>query len=97
MNKRYEFTELDHSFANNLKTVMEIVGINGFELAKRTKLVHSTIYDVVNKRRKNVSINIAHKLAEGLGVSVGVLLMGRDFTEYDKSVIKMMINGDNQC
>lgn len=97
MRNGHEMTELDKIFARNLKMTMEIVGINGLDLSKKTNLVHSTVYDVLNKKRKNVSINIANKLAEGLGVSVGVLLMEREFTEYDKSVIKAMIEKGNQC
>ena len=83
-----EFTKVDIIFADNLRKAMSIKGINALELARRSGVGHPTIYDLVNKKRKNVNVNIASKLANGLGLSVGVLLTDQPFSKDDLYMVE---------
>lgn len=83
-----ELSNQDKIFASNLKKVMDYKGIKAVKLQELCGVGHPTIYDIINGNRPNVNINIVSKLADGLGVSIGVLLSDREPSPEDLQLLQ---------
>lgn len=91
MNKT--LSKQDEIFSRNLKMVMDHKGVKAVQLQKLSSVGHPTIYDILNGNRPNININIVSKLAQGLGVSIGVLLSDKEPSVEDMELYKKVAVG----
>ena len=56
------------------------------ELATRSGVTPSTVYSMLDERRRNVSIVTIKKLCDGLGVSLGVFFSTPEFDALEQEI-----------
>lgn len=57
-------------FYEILQEIMDEKGIGIAEVARKCELTDSTVRSIIDRRQKKVALNVAFKLADGLGVSL---------------------------
>ena len=56
------------------------------ELAYRSGVTPSTVYSMLDERRKEVTINLIKKLCDGLDMSLGAFFNARLFDELEQEI-----------
>lgn len=56
------------------------------ELAYRSGVTPSTVYSMLDERRKEVTINLIKKLCDGLDMSLGDFFSARVFDELEQEI-----------
>ena len=56
------------------------------ELAVRAGVTPSTVYSMLDGRRKELSINVIKKLCDGLDMSLGEFFSARVFDELEQEI-----------
>ena len=56
------------------------------ELANRAGVTPSTVYSMLDGRRKELSINVIKKLCDGLDMSLGEFFSARVFDELEQEI-----------
>ena len=56
------------------------------ELAVRAGVTPSTVYSMLDERRKELSINVIKKLCDGLDMSLGEFFSARVFDELEQEI-----------
>ena len=56
------------------------------ELAKRSGVTPSTVYSMLDARRKELSINLIKKLCDGLDMSLGTFFSAPVFDELEQEI-----------
>ena len=56
------------------------------ELAVRAGVTPSTVYSMLDRRRKELSINVIKKLCDGLDMSLGEFFSARVFDELEQEI-----------
>lgn len=65
--------------ANRFKEICRTRGIKTNELANISGVTPSTVYSLLDERRRDVSIVTIKKLCDGLGISLGVFFATEEF------------------
>ena len=56
------------------------------ELANRSGVTPSTVYSMLDERRKELSINVIKKLCDGLDISLGAFFSAPIFDELEQEI-----------
>ncbi len=56
------------------------------ELANRAGVTPSSVYSMLDPRRKEVSVNLVKKLCDGLDISLGEFFSARVFDELEQEI-----------
>ena len=56
------------------------------ELANRAGVTPSTVYSMLDERRKELSINVIKKLCDGLDISLGEFFSAKVFDELEQEI-----------
>lgn len=56
------------------------------ELANRAGVTPSTVYSMLDGRRKELSINVIKKLCDGLDISLGAFFSAKVFDELEQEI-----------
>lgn len=56
------------------------------ELANLSGVTPSTVYSMMDQRRREISINTIKKLCDGLGVSLGEFFSTEEFNSLDQEI-----------
>lgn len=61
-------------------------GISANELANLSGVTPSSVYSLLDPRRKEVTVNLVKKLCDGLGISLGEFFMCKTFEELEPEI-----------
>lgn len=61
-------------------------GIKANELATMAGVTPSTVYSMLDKRRKDISIVTIKKLCDGLGITLGEFFSSSDFDTLEQEI-----------
>ena len=68
------------------RELMDRRGIRPNELANLSGVTPSTVYSMLDPRRKEVSINVIKKLCDGLDITLGQFFGTPSFDELDQEI-----------
>lgn len=66
--------------------IMEERKIRPNELANRSGITPSTVYSMLDSRRKELSINVIKKLCDGLDMKLGAFFGAKVFEELEQEI-----------
>ena len=66
--------------------LMKERGIRPNELANRAGITPSTVYSMLDERRKELSINVIKKLCDGLDITLGQFFSAPIFDELEQEL-----------
>jgi len=66
--------------------IMEERKIRPNELANRSGITPSTVYSMLDSRRKELSINVIKKLCDGLDMNLGEFFAAKVFEELEQEI-----------
>ena len=66
--------------------IMKEKGIRANELANRSGITPSTVYSMLDPRRKELSINVIKKLCDGLDMTLSEFFTARIFDELEQEI-----------
>lgn len=66
--------------------IMRARNIRPNELANRSGITPSTVYSMLDTRRREISINVIKKLCDGLDMSLGQFFSAPVFDELDQEI-----------
>ena len=66
--------------------ILKEKSINPNELATRSGVTPSSVYSMLDSRRKEVSINLVKKLCDGLELSLGEFFSAKVFDELEQEI-----------
>ena len=66
--------------------IMRARNIRPNELANRSGITPSTVYSMLDTRRRDISINVIKKLCDGLDMSLGQFFSATVFDELDQEI-----------
>lgn len=72
--------------ANRFISLCKIRNIKTHELATISGVTASTVYSMLDERRRDVSIITIKKLCDGLGISLAEFFMSPEFEELDQEI-----------
>lgn len=61
-------------------------GIKPNELANRAGVTPSSVYSMLDSRRKEVSVNLVKKLCDGLDITLGQFFCAKLFDELEQEI-----------
>ncbi len=65
---------------------MKEKGIKTNELATRSGVIPSSVYSMLDPRRKEVSVNLVKKLCDGLDMTLGEFFNAKVFDELEQEI-----------
>lgn len=68
------------------REIMKEYGIRANELANLAGVTPSTVYSMLDARRREVSINVIKKLCDGLGMKLGEFFSAPVFDELEQEI-----------
>lgn len=68
------------------KEIMDDRGICPNELANRSGVTPSTVYSMLDERRKELSINTIKKLCDGLDITLGAFFSTELFDQLEQEI-----------
>ena len=68
------------------REIMDIRGIRANELANLSGVTPSTVYSMLDGRRKEVTINLIKKLCDGIDMTLGEFFSAKVFDELDQEI-----------
>ena len=57
-----------------------------YALARNANIPPSTIYNIVKKRKQNISIVLIKKLCDGLGITLTEFFASKEFSKLDQKI-----------
>ncbi len=66
--------------------IMKEKGIRPNELANRSGITPSTVYSMLDPRRKELSINVIKKLSDGLDMTLSEFFTAQIFDELEQEI-----------
>lgn len=79
-------TSVKEAVAARFVELMQERGIRTNELAVRSGVTPSSVYSMLDPRRKEVSVNLVKKLCDGLEVSLGAFFSAVVFDELEQEI-----------
>ena len=71
---------------NRFKNICKTRGIKINELANISGVTASTVYSMMDKRRREVSITVIKKLCDGLEITLGEFFSTLEFDELEQEI-----------
>lgn len=71
---------------NRFKELCKQGGLTPNELANRSGVTPSTVYSMLDDKRKDISIITIKKLCDGLGISLGEFFSTKEFDELEQEI-----------
>ena len=78
--------------ANNFRSLCQKRGIKPNELANLSGVTPSTVYSLLDEKRRDVSIITIKKLCDGLGITLGEFFSTPEFESLDQEIKKKSID-----
>lgn len=72
--------------ANNFRSLCQKRGIKPNELANLSGVTPSTVYSLLDEKRRDVSIITIKKLCDGLGITLGEFFSTPEFESLDQEI-----------
>ena len=72
--------------ADRFQEIMKEKGIKTNELANRAGVTPSSVYSMLDPRRKEVSVNLVKKLCDGLDMTLGEFFSAKVFDELEQEI-----------
>ena len=72
--------------AQRFRDICEERGIKPNELANRAGVTPSSVYSMLDPRRKEVSVNLVKKLCDGLDMTLGEFFSTEMFDELEQEI-----------
>ena len=79
-------TTVKEAVAARFVELMKEYGIKTNELATRSGVTPSSVYSMLDPRRKEVSINLIKKLCDGLDITLGTCCSSPLFDELEQEI-----------
>ena len=73
--------------ANRIRDLCKVSGIKTNELANISGVTPSTVYSLLDERRRDVSIITIKKLCDGLGITLGQFLSTPEFDDLEQEIV----------
>jgi len=79
-------TTVKEAVAARFVELMKERGIKTNELANRSGVTPSSVYSMLDPRRKEVSVNLIKKLCDGLDITLGEFFSAAVFDELEQEI-----------
>ena len=79
-------TTVKEAVAARFVELMKERGIKTNELANRSGVTPSSVYSMLDPRRKEVSVNLVKKLCDGLEITLGEFFSAPVFDELEQEI-----------
>lgn len=79
-------TTVKEAVAARFVELMKEYGIKTNELATRSGVTPSSVYSMLDPRRKEVSINLIKKLCDGLDITLGEFFSAAVFDDLEQEI-----------
>ena len=79
-------TSVKEAVAAHFQEIMKERGIKTNELATRSGVTPSSVYSMLDPRRKEVSVNLVKKLCDGLDMTMGEFFSVPLFDELEQEI-----------
>ena len=79
-------TTVKEAVAARFVELMKERGIKTNELANRSGVTPSSVYSMLDPRRKEVSVNLVKKLCDGLDMTLGEFFSASVFDELEQEI-----------
>ena len=79
-------TTVKETVAARFVELMKERGIRTNELANRSGVTPSSVYSMLDPRRKEVSVNLVKKLCDGLEITLGEFFSAPVFDELEQEI-----------
>lgn len=79
-------TTVKEAVAARFVELMKERGIKTNELANRSGVTPSSVYSMLDPRRKEVSVNLVKKLCDGLEITLGEFFSAQVFDELEQEI-----------
>ena len=79
-------TTVKEAVAARFVELMKERGIKTNELANRSGVTPSSVYSMLDPRRKEVSVNLVKKLCDGLDITLGEFFSAAVFDELEQEI-----------
>lgn len=79
-------TTVKEAVAARFVELMQERGIKTNELANRSGVTPSSVYSMLDPRRKEVSVNLVKKLCDGLDITLGEFFSAAVFDELEQEI-----------
>ena len=79
-------TTVKEAVAARFVELMKERGIKTNELANRSGVTPSSVYSMLDPRRKEVSVNLVKKLCDGLEITLGEFFSAAIFDELEQEI-----------
>ncbi|MFR1758442.1 MAG: helix-turn-helix domain-containing protein [Christensenellaceae bacterium] len=73
--------------ANRIRDLCKVSGIKTNELANISGVTPSTVYSLLDERRRDVSIITIKKLCDGLGITLGQFFSTPEFDDLEQEIV----------
>ena len=73
--------------ANRIRDLCKVSGIKTNELANISGVTPSTVYSLLDERRRDVSIITIKKLCDGLGITLGQFFSTPEFDALEQEIV----------
>lgn len=79
-------TTVKEAVAARFQELMKERGINTNKLANRSGVAPSSVYSMLDPRRKEVSVNLVKKLCDGLDITLGEFFSAPLFDDLEQEI-----------
>ena len=79
-------TTVKEAVAARFQELMKERGIKTNELANRSGITPSSVYSMLDPRRKEVSVNLVKKLCDGLDITLGEFFAAPVFDDLEQEI-----------
>ena len=79
-------TTVKEAVAARFVELMKERGIKTNELANRSGITPSSVYSMLDPRRKEVSVNLVKKLCDGLDITLGEFFSAAVFDDLEQEI-----------
>jgi len=79
-------TTVKEAVAARFQELMKERGIKTNELANRSGVTPSSVYSMLDPRRKEVSVNLVKKLCDGLDITLGEFFTATIFDDLEQEI-----------
>lgn len=80
------FVTVKEAVAQRFRDLCEERGICANELANRAGVTPSSVYSMLDPRRKEVSVNLVKKLSDGLDITLGEFFSAEIFDALEQEI-----------
>ncbi len=79
-------TNVKEAVATRFQEIMKEKGIKTNELATRSGVTPSSVYSMLDPRRKEVSVNLVKKLCDGLDMTLSEFFNAKIFDDLEQEI-----------